>query len=312
MEQNKYLKGLFGNKQYVPPSQKFKDPLREQTKHSSLEDLKPEAIKKALTKKVKKSWVTTTTYGLPIFVICLALAFGMSLANIITLILGSLGLIVFVRYVFPFFFLYDSFKKKRTEEIREEIEQRNAAKRLEVKEKLKELEMQQGAEQFNQILETFNTLIDVLGRKFSVTELAYMKYYVISQSVLEAAMNNLLEITLIKTNLDQGAIDPEELEKRIKYLERSKGGLCKDELNALKERLELYRTQSEKIDRFIAQNEQAITQMIKTTAAISEVDTLDQAGKLKMEEAMAELKDAVMRLDNLNIQNFEDPLSETN
>jgi hypothetical protein len=303
MESNKYLRGLFGNTQYIPPSQKFKDPLKEETKIPSLEDLTPKAIRKELAKKVKSSWITTTFYALPILAILIALAFGTSLGNMITLILASVGVIALVRWIIPNFFLFDSFEKKYRKNIREMIEQRNDEKRLEVKEKLEELGIQQGVDQFNQLLETFNTLIEVLGGKFNTTEMAYMKYYVISQQVLEAAMNNLLEIILIKTNLR--SINPTTLKRRIKEMQSSTDELDQKEAQTLKERLELYNSESNKVECLIVENEQAITQMVKTTKAISEVDTVDLEGKRKMDEAMLELRDAVQRLSDYHLHEFE-------
>ena len=311
MEKNKYLGGLFGNTQYIPPSQKFRNPLQEETKIPSVEDLSPKAIRKELAKKVKLSWITTTSYALPIFVIFIALAFGISLGSILTLILGSVGLIVLIRWVIPNFFLFDGFEKKYTKQIRDMIEQRNEEKRMEVKESLEKLGIRQGANQFNELLETFNTLIDVLGKKFKVTEMAYMKYYVVSQQLLEAAMNNLSGIILIKTNLR--SMDPSILKRRIKDLQNSKDELDKEEVKTLTERLELYDSESEKIERLIVQNEQAITQMVKTTQALASIDTIDEAGKLKLEEAMVELRNAVQRLADFNLlQNIEDPLNKNN
>jgi hypothetical protein len=303
MERNKYLGGLFGNTQYIPPSQKFKNPLQEETKIPSLEDLTPKAIRKELAKKVKSSWITTTSYALPIFVIFIALSLGMSLWNILSLIIGSISLIAIVRWVIPNFFLFDSFEKNYRKNLRALIDQRDEEKRMEVKTKLESLGMQQGADQFNELLETFNSLISVLGRKFNVTEMAYMKYYVISQQVLEAAMNNLLEITLIKTNL--GSINPTTLKRRIKSLESSTDDIDKEEVKTLQERLELYDSESIKIERLLVENERAITQIVKTTKAISEVDTIDTAGKKKMDEAMLELRDAVQRLADYHLHEFE-------
>jgi hypothetical protein len=311
MEKNRYLGGIWGDTHYTSPSQKFKDPLQEENKIPSLEDLSPKAIRKELAKKVKSSWITTTFYALPILAIFLALALGMSFWNLVTLIFGSLALIGVVRWVIPEFFLFEGFQKKYTSEVRDAIEQRNQEKRMEVKEQLEKLGIQQGADQFNELLGTFNTLIDVLGKKFKVTEMAYMKYYVISQQLLEAAMNNLSGIILIKTNLR--SINPTTLKKRIKDLQNSEDGLDKEELKTLKERLELYTSDSEKIERLIVQNEQAITQMVKTTQAIASIDTIDEGGKLKLDEAMVELRDAVQRLADFNtLQNIEDPSSKTN
>jgi hypothetical protein len=303
MEKNKYLDGIFGNTQYIPPSQKFKNPLQEETKIPSVEDLNPKAIRKELAKKVKSNWITTTSYAIPIFVILIALAFGMHLSNFISLMLGSVALIALVRWVIPNFFLFDSFEKKYRQKMREMIDQRDEEKRMEVKTKLEHLGMQQGADQFNQLLETFNTLIDVLGKKFNTTEMAYMKYYVISQQVLEAAMNNLLGITLIKTNLR--SINPIGLEKRITSLKASTDDIDKDEVKTLLERLELYKSESIKIERLLVENERAITQMVKTTQAISEVDTVDLEGKRKMDEAMLELRDAVQHLADYHLHEFE-------
>jgi hypothetical protein len=311
MEKNKYLGGIWSDTHYTSSPQKFKDPLKEENKSPSLEDLSPKAIRKELMKKVNSSGITTATYALPILAIFLALALGMSFWNFITLIFGSLALIATVKWVIPYFFLFDGFQKKHTREVRDAIEQRNQEKRMEVKEQLEKLGIQQGADQFNELLGTFNTLIDVLGKKFKVTEMAYMKYYVISQQLLEAAMNNLSGIILIKTNLR--SINPLILRKRIKDLQNSEDELDKEEVKTLKERLELYNSDSEKIERLIVQNEQAITQMVKTTQALASIDTIDEGGKLKLDEVMVELRDAVQRLADFNkLQNIEDPLSKTN
>jgi hypothetical protein len=303
MEQNKYLKGIFGNTQYISPPQKFKNSLNEETKIPSLEDLTPKAIRRELSKKVKSNWFTTTCYAFPIFVIFLYFAFGLPFSTLLSLLGVSVGLIVLVRWIIPNFFLFDNFDKKYRENLREMIDQRDQEKRMEVKTKLEDLGMQQGADQFNELLETFNSLINVLGRKFKVTETTYLKYYTISQQVLEAAMNNLLGITLIKTNLE--SIDPIALKKRIKYLEASKDDLDKEEVTTLQERLELYNSESLKIERLIVENERAITLMVKTTKAISEVDTVDLEGKRKMDEAMLELHDAVQRLADYHLHEFE-------
>lgn len=296
-QENKYLKGLFGESQYVPPSEGFNTPIQEE--NFSLEDLKSKAINKALMKKVKQSWLVKTSYALPISLTLIALALGMSLGTIVSLILGSLTFIGLVRWIIPNFFLFDSFEKKYRKNLQNIINQRNQEKRLRVKENLQKLGMEQGASQFNEFLKTFNSLVDVLNGKFKPTELTYTKYYIISQQVLEAGMNNLLSITNKKITLN--AIDSVQLKRRINGFAKSTDPLDIEERNTLQERLDLYNSESQKIERLLVENEKAITQMTITAKAISEVDTVDLEGKRKMDEAMLELRDAVQRLADYHL-----------
>jgi hypothetical protein len=197
----------------------------------------------------------------------------------------------------------NGFEKKYRKNFKILLDQRNGEKRMQVRTNLEKLGMTQGADQFNELLQTFNNLINVLGKKFSTTEMTYMKYYVISQQVLEAAMNNLLEITLIKTNLE--GINPDTLKRRIRSLTNSTDELDKRELETLNDRLEVYNSESLKIERLLVENEQAITMIVKTTKAISEVDTVDLEGKAKMDNAMLELRDAVQRLSDYHLHELD-------
>ncbi len=152
------------------------------------------------------------------------------------------------------------------------------------------LEFDTGLAQMEQLQGKFKAFRDLLGRKLNPSEMTYGRYLGMTEQVFLGGLDNLTRIADTLEGLS--AIDPEHIAKRVHELNNDgiESAAQDRELAALAERANLRQRQLDAIDRLLAENEAAMTQIDLTMAAIANLDTSASHASMGMESAMQELK----------------------
>jgi hypothetical protein len=152
-----------------------------------------------------------------------------------------------------------------------------------------------GVSQLARLAKGFGTCEEVLRRKLKPTELTFNRYLGMTEQVFLAGLDNLRQIADASRSI--GGIDATATRTRIEQLEgaASRSSAQEQELQALQERQALLQRQYAKIETWLAENEQALTQLDRVIAAISDMDTAQDHAQMDMEPAMQELKTLIER-----------------
>ena len=126
----------------------------------------------------------------------------------------------------------------------------------------------------------------VLGRRLDAGEMTYARYASAGQQVVQAVQHNLAEVALAYRSVS--TIDAPGVERRLAQLSGSAGQAAERERASLQARLELWRSQQERIAGLLAQNEDAMTAVDRTATTISATPMGGQAADA--EAAMADLE----------------------
>lgn len=155
---------------------------------------------------------------------------------------------------------------------------------------LDQLNLTDGLGQLWRLQEKYAAFESLLKRKLDPSELTYSRYVGMAEQVYLSALDNLHRVI----DLQQGvaAIDEVFLQQRVLELEALPvpSQEQRDELDALLPRLQLKRRQAERINQWLARNEQAMTQLDLTMAAIADMNTVRGQAGIDMESAMEELQ----------------------
>lgn len=153
----------------------------------------------------------------------------------------------------------------------------------------------QGHEQFDRVEKKYRRLVEQLGKKFSTTELTYGSYLGAAEQVHLSVLDNLLKIV----SLLQGAesIDPNYINMRLEELRNLRDVMEADEreFKALEKRLGLRRNQLEQVNTLLTENEESMTTMDTTIAAIADLETGKGFGENDVKTAMKYLQEVADR-----------------
>lgn len=152
-----------------------------------------------------------------------------------------------------------------------------------------------GVEQVEKLQVKFNALVDILGQKMDPGELTFGRYIGIAEQVFLSGIDNLDRAAGALTSIR--SIDPDDLTRRIQALELAgkRAPAQHQELITLRQRLELYDKQKQKIAMLMAQNEEAMTRLDLTAAAIADMKPIRGHASMDMESAMNELQALIKR-----------------
>ena len=155
---------------------------------------------------------------------------------------------------------------------------------------LEGLKSEEGIRQLQRLREKYLAFEGLLGRKLDPFELTYSRYLGMAEQLYLSALDNLQRAVHIEQGSE--AINEGYIRGRMRELKktRSPSTAQQQEIETLQARLKLKEGQREKIDRWLSQNEQAMTQLDLTMAAIAEMDTVRGQAGMEMEEVMAELQ----------------------
>lgn len=154
---------------------------------------------------------------------------------------------------------------------------------------------EQGSSQFRMIQDRFENLQAILGEKLNHGEITYMRYLGTAEQVYLSVLDNLQSIaTILKSirTIDTGYIDDrlEALKKMDKLDDADK-----QEIETLEKRMNLRKSQMDKINELLTHNERAMTEIDQTTTALASVKTAPGRASTDMESALQELEELAKR-----------------
>lgn len=158
-----------------------------------------------------------------------------------------------------------------------------------------ELGFEQGAAQMTQLREKLNNLVEVLKRRLDAGEMTYGRYLAMAEQVYLSALDNLHEVAVSLRSVS--TIDRKHIEKRLDEIRRA-GAVTAEleqEFAALQHRDSLLEKQTLRASRLVAQNEEALTVLDETAAALAETRTGKGEADMDAEAAMAELEKLASR-----------------
>lgn len=144
----------------------------------------------------------------------------------------------------------------------------------------------EGVRQYQQLKEKFGAFQKMLAKKLHPEELTYARYLGVAEQVHLAAVENLQRIADALSGLS--AVDQDYLLARLKELGAADSEHEARELAALQERVALRESRLQQVQAYLASNEEAMTELDRTTAAIAQIHTSDTT--MTLEFAMQELQ----------------------
>ena len=267
--------------------------------------------KKATRKAVLKA---TSQHPLTIFPIAFAvlggvatLLFGSSLLTSLALWGGAtLGL---GSWLVNYFLKNESFANKYITKLQEEVERQNEALLKNLKEKLaKYIDFEdlpygeQGVKQFSKIQTKFNIFQEALQEKLNVREVTYRRYLGTAEQVYNSVLDNLQKIAATLNSVS--SIDTKYILKRMKTLraQTQMDTADKKEMDTLEKRLELKKNQLNMINKLLTENEEAMTELDKTTSTISQVQTQVGRAEIDLESALKDLQVLAQRAEKYSVK----------
>jgi hypothetical protein len=158
---------------------------------------------------------------------------------------------------------------------------------------LKEVKAADASKQLNRFVEKIETFQAILREKLSPQELTFARFAAIAEAVFLAGVENLRSVHLSLKALQ--TVDEKYLRERIKTLE-GKLGVQGDskaddskEIKGLRDQLSQAEVLQARIKARLGENELALAELDRATAAIGEMRTGSERPSLDMETAMAEL-----------------------
>ena len=275
---------------------------------NALSDFSQSAIQKAVTRK-------TLEHPVVIYPAVMSVLGGFSLALfgvspwLIGAAAGGFGL-AFVSWLVNFSLRRDSFASDYVRALHQRIEKQSQEKKEHLIKALNDVASVQGERQFKRFSEKFSAFQSMLAKKLNPGEITYGRYLGMAEQVYLGAIDNLQSI--VDALKAMQVIDIRYIQKRIVELDglkkdadelRAKGleDINASEYKALSKRSELYHTQKQKVDKLLAQNEEALTQLDITIAAVAELRTNDKAATMDLETAMSELQKLASRAHKYSV-----------
>jgi len=248
--------------------------------------------------------VLRNTLGHPLSVYPVVLG---SLGAMAALLFGAPGLLVlgasgvfglgFVSWLFNFFLRRDSFASRYLERAHAALAEHTRQSLERLRQELEQHGIGQGVAQLERFRTKLDTLEGILKRKLDRHELTYGRYLGMAEQVFLAAVDNLNEAVEFKHSAS--AIDTDYIERRKTELSRLERLRPEDEseLRSLEERLVLREKQLVRVSELLSQNEEALTKLDTTTAAIATLKTGTGRASVDLETAMGELALLAKRTD---------------
>jgi len=181
----------------------------------------------------------------------------------------------------------DYFAKKYVEEITQKMNERRRMAIKELSDALENVGFEHGQNQFKRSQQKFDTFKSMLDKKLNPSELTHVRYLGMAEQVYLSTLDNLIAISHIMHSIS--VIDADYVEERLDDISSDESAESGREVQALKERLALKDQQQDKVKKLLSQNEEALTKMDLTIAAIAEMRTDNRQASMDMESAMGEL-----------------------
>lgn len=203
------------------------------------------------------------------------------------LLIGSVGW-----FTLNFFGGYDTHRYRYFEHLRQQMHEQNQRKLEDVSNFLGSHQYRDGANQVQKVQDSMASFVEVLRSKYQPTELAYTHYLGVAEKVQLTVLENLEQIVVELKAI--GSIDIDYVEDRLAELSKLKvlSEVQQSEQKSLTERRDLYTCHKQGIERLLAMNEEAITELEKFASNVARSSTNGNA--------LQELESALQRISEVN------------
>lgn len=264
-------------------------------------DLSPEAVSRAvLATTLQKPYVLYPA-AVTILGLVAALALGPVSWFLIPAALG--GVVGLGAWAYDYFVRRDQYASDYLRRLTETLYNRRVQVVKDLEGELGEAGLETGRAQLRQLQDKFHAFMGLLDKKLDPHELTYGRYLGMAEQVFLATLDNLRRV--VDTSAGIRAIDSRHAGQRILTLERDPrlSDAERQELDSLRQRVALKMEQEAKVEAWLSQNEQAMTQMDLAMAAIAAMDTVRGEASTDLETAMAAMADLARRASAYNMGN---------
>jgi hypothetical protein len=187
-----------------------------------------------------------------------------------------------------YFLRHDRIAGSYVEALRSQMAQERKARIADLEADLNEVHSEEGGMQLERFVEKIETFQSILSEKLSPSELTFARFSAIAEAVFLAGVDNLRAIHLSLKAL--ASIDQPYIRKRIDGLEKKDtADQPSNELTGLREQLAQAGKLLSRVKTRLGENELALAELDRATAAIGDMRTESSRATLDMETAMAEL-----------------------
>jgi hypothetical protein len=260
---------------------------------SDKKDLKPVDFSQAAVKKAVV-W-DTIEHPVVLYPTVMSVLGGASLwlfglnPLLIAVAAGGVG-VAFLSWLINYGFRRNAFANAYVKKLYDQMEEQRRLRKHHLKTALAEVKSIEGESQFKRLSQKFSTFESILKQKLNPGELTYGRYLGMAEQVYLGAIDNLQHVANTLKTVE--VIDVDYINLRMKELNKiaTLSNENRKELDALGERLALFKKQHEKVQTLLAQNEEAMTKIDITIAAIADMRTGDETASMDIETAMNELQ----------------------
>lgn len=186
---------------------------------------------------------------------------------------------------FNYFVRHDRIASSYLAEIRRRMAEQRETQIADLASDLKAIKASEASRQLDRIAGKLEAFQGALTERLSPHELTFARFAAIAESVFLAALDNLRAIHLSLQSL--AAIDEKYLRERLAQLKGSQED--NPEVKGLSEQLAQAKLLRERVKSRLGQNELAMAELDRATAAVGEMRTGSARPTLDMETAMQEL-----------------------
>ncbi len=266
----------------------------------NLQDYSQGALRRQVLRHGLTHWLTLypPALGLP-------LGFAAYLFNVPALYLAALGsaALGIGSAIINIFFRGDALSSRYLQELAGQLREQERQALEELRRELEQTRTVSGAEdhagqaveQLDQLRAKVDNLSRLLTEKFQQGELSYGRFLGAAEQVQMGGFDNLRRIVSLLKSV--GGIDLDYLEKRLRQIDKLAGLAEADrkERETLIRRQQLRISQLEQVNELLAANEEAMTAIQETAAAVAAMSTNSPLAKGDLETAIAQLQQVAAR-----------------
>lgn len=209
-------------------------------------------------------------------------------------VIGGIG-VGLGSFLVNYFMRGSAFENNHIRKLKQDLERQNAKMLTDLQENLSKIKsFENGGEygpqseaQFTKIQNKFEVLKSVLDRKLVRGEITYNRFLGTAEQVHFSVLDNLTQIETILNGLK--AIETSDVKQRMKQIKKSTAPDDVAEMKTLENRLQLCDTQLAKVNTMLTQNEEAMTELDKTTTVISNVQMSRGRSSSDLDTALKDL-----------------------
>ncbi len=263
-----------------------------------LSDFSQQAIKKAVTSRVLQSpaFLYPSAFGALSGMALIVLGASLPLAGLTAagLGLGAAGV------AWQLGFRREKLARDYLNQMHRSLNARRHQLVANLTSRMQQLQFTQGIRQLDQLQRKFQNFVGILNHALDAEEITYGRYLGIAEQVYLSSLDNLERAVAALASVQ--TIDPGAIQERIEDIHAD--GLVTDaeatEQESLNQRRGLLEQQRDKVALLVAQNEQAMTRLDLTAAALAEMKTRSGQATMDMETAMAELQKMIENAPKYN------------